>query len=156
MALHGGVGGDHQHVAGARGCAGSDGARLDDAQHRDRDRVLNGIEGQGAGGVAGDDEELGALLADQELRAFDGVAGDGAARFGAVGQARRVADKGKARARQPANERAQHGEPAEAGIEDADGGRSGLEWSLGNSRMRALDGRDSTPRGCGDARRQAR
>ena len=101
MALHGGVGGDHQHVARSRGASSRFGARLNDAENRDRHGVLDGVEGQRAGGVAGDDEELGALLAHQELRAFGGVAGDGAARLGAVGQARRVAEKGKARLRQP-------------------------------------------------------
>ena len=83
-----------------RGGARGGGAGLDDAQHRNRDGVLDGVEGQGAGGVAGDDQEFGALLADQELRALRGVAGDGAARLGAVGQARRVAEESEAGVRQ--------------------------------------------------------
>ena len=95
MALHGGVGGDHQHVAGEGGGAGGLGSGLDDAQHRHGHGVLNGVEGQGAGGVAGDDQELRALLLDQEPRALGGVAGDGAARLGAVGQAGRVAEEGE-------------------------------------------------------------
>ena len=100
VALHGGVGGDDQHVAGAGGGAGGGGAGLDDAEDGNGDGVLNGVEGQGAGGVAGDDEELGALLADQELRALGGVAGDGAAGLGAVGQAGGVAEEGEAGLRQ--------------------------------------------------------
>ncbi len=102
VALHGGVGGDDQHVAGARGGAGRGRAGLDDAQHRDRHGVLDGVERQGAGGVAGDHQEFCALLADQELRAFSGIAGDGAARFGAVGQPRRVAEESEARLGQAA------------------------------------------------------
>ncbi len=125
MALHGGVGGDDQHIAREGGGARSFCARLDDAENRNRDRVLNGIQGQGAGGVAGDDQELRALLADQELRAFGGVAGNGAAGFGAVRQARRVAQKGILGLRHALDESAQHGQAAEAGIEDADGGGCG-------------------------------
>ena len=94
----------------------------DDAQHRNRHSILNGVEGQGAGGIAGDHQELRALLVDEELGALRGVAGDGAARLGTVRQARRVAEEGKARAGEPRDERAQHGEAAEAGIEDADRG----------------------------------
>ncbi len=100
VALHGGVGGDDQHVAGFGGGAGGGGAGFDDAEDGDGHGVLDGVEGEGAGGVAGDDEEFGALFADQELGAFDGVAGDGAAGFGAVGEAGGVADEGEAGARE--------------------------------------------------------
>ena len=62
---------------------------------------------------------------DQELGALGGVAGDGAAGLGAVGQAGRVADEGEAGVRQTGHQGAQDGEAAEAGIEDADGGRRG-------------------------------
>ena len=96
VALDGGVGGDDQDVAGFGGGAGGGGAGLDDAEDGNGDCVLNGVEGEGAGGVAGDDEELGALLADQELRALGGVAGDGAAGLGAVGEAGGVAEEGEA------------------------------------------------------------
>ncbi len=71
-------------------------SRFDHSKHGNGDGILDGVESQGAGGVAGDDQELGALFVDQELRAFDGVAGDGAARLGAVREARGVADEGKA------------------------------------------------------------
>src|ERR1035438_619923 len=40
VALDGGAGGDDQHVAGARGGAGSIRARFNDAQHRNRNRIL--------------------------------------------------------------------------------------------------------------------
>jgi hypothetical protein len=64
------------------------------------------------------------LLVDQELGAFGGVAGDGAAGFGAVGEAGGVAEEGVAGVRQAVDEGAEDGEAAEAGVEDADG-RSG-------------------------------
>ena len=104
--------------------AGGFGAGLDDAEDGDRGGhgFLDGVEGEGAGGVAGDDEVVGALLVDEESGAFGGVAGDGAAGLGAVGEAGGVADEGEAGLRGAADEGAQDGEAAEAGIEDADGG----------------------------------
>ena len=121
MAVHGGVGCDHQDVARTRGCLRSGSTGLDDAKHRDGHGVLNGIEGQRAGGVAGDDDELGALFADQELGALNGVACNGAPRLGPIGQPRRVADEGEVGERQPIHKGAQHGEASKAGIEDTDG-----------------------------------
>ncbi len=79
-------------------------------------------EGQGAGRVAGDDQVLCALFADQKLRALGRIAGDGATGLGAVGQASRVAEEGEAGLGKPMDEGAEDGESAEAGIEDADGG----------------------------------
>ena len=125
VAVHGGVGRDHQHVAGSRGGARRRCTRFDHAQHRNGHRGLDGVQRQRAGGVAGDHEKLGALLAHQELRALHRVARDGAPRFRSIGQARRVADEGKARLRKTPDQGAQNGEPAEAGIEHADGRRSG-------------------------------
>ena len=61
----------------------------------------------------------------RKLCAFDGVAGDGAARFGAVGQARGVSDEGEACPRESGQERLEDGKAAESGIEDANGG-----WAL--------------------------
>ncbi len=120
--MHGGVGGDDEYVVAGGGGAGGGCAGLDDAEDGDGDGVLNGVEGERAGGVAGDDEEVGALFADQELGALDGVAGDGAARLGAVGQAGGVADEGEAGRGHAIDEGAEDGEAAEAGVEDADGG----------------------------------
>ena len=48
-------------------------------------------ESEGSGGVAGDDEEFGSFVV-EEFRAFDGVAGDGLAGFGAVGETGGVAE----------------------------------------------------------------
>ena len=82
MAVHGGVGGDNEDVA-CFGCSVSGlGARLDDADDRNgRDGFLDVVEGEGAGGIAGDDEVVGALLLDEEARALGGIAGDGPARL---------------------------------------------------------------------------
>src|SRR5215472_15685602 len=122
VALHGGGSGDDEHVAALRGGARGKRSRLDHAEHRHGNGVLNCIECKRAGRVAGDDEVFGALLIDEELRAFRGVVGDGAARLGAVGQAGRVAEEGVARVGNVAEERAQDSEPAEAGVKDADAG----------------------------------
>ena len=81
MAVHGGVGGDHQNIAGLGGCAGGGGAGLNHAKYRDRHRFLDCIKRERTGGVAGDDEEFGALFAHQKLRALNRIARDGAARF---------------------------------------------------------------------------
>jgi hypothetical protein len=62
VALHGGVGGDDQHVARAGGGAGSRGARLDHAHDGHRHGILNGVQSQRAGRVAGDHQKLRALL----------------------------------------------------------------------------------------------
>jgi len=116
-----GVGGDDQHVSGEGGLAGGCGAGLNDAKDGDGDGVLNGVQSEGAGGVAGDDQELCALLADQELGALGGVAGDGAAGLGAVGEAGRVSKESELSLREAMEEGAEDGESAEAGIEYADG-----------------------------------
>ncbi len=84
---------------------------------------LNGVQRQGAGGIAGDDDKLGTLLADEELHALNSVAGDGAAGLGAVGQAGGIAEKGELGLRQAAEQGTQHGKATEAGVEDTDGGR---------------------------------
>jgi hypothetical protein len=60
------------------------------ADDRDGECALNVFEGEGGGGVAGDDEEVGSLFV-KELCAGDGVAGDGFMGFGAVGETRGVA-----------------------------------------------------------------
>lgn len=122
VALHGGVGGDDQNVAGFGCGAGCFGSGFNDAQDRDGHGVLDGVEGEGAGGVAGDDQEFGTLLADEELGAFDGITGDCAAGLGSVGKTRGVADEGEASMRKLGDERGENGESAEAGIEYADGG----------------------------------
>jgi hypothetical protein len=69
---------------------GGVGAGFDYAYDGDGESVLDVFEGEGGGGVAGDDEEFRALFV-EELCAGDGVAGDGFAGLGAVGEAGGVA-----------------------------------------------------------------
>jgi hypothetical protein len=67
------------------------GAGFDDSDDRDGDGLADVFQGEGGGGVAGNDEEFGALFV-EELCAGDGIAGDGFAGFGAVGEAGGVAE----------------------------------------------------------------
>jgi hypothetical protein len=53
--------------------------------------LLDVFEGEGGGGVAGDDEEFGTLFF-EEFGAGDGVTGDSFVRLGAVGKAGGVAE----------------------------------------------------------------
>src|SRR5271168_4528237 len=78
------------HASGCgRGCSGSDDADDGDVV-RGRSRI-DFVEGKGAGGVAGDDQEFAALI-DEETGAGDGVASDGRLRLGAVGKTSGVAE----------------------------------------------------------------
>ena len=77
-------------------------------------------QGEGGGGVAGDDEVFGAM-GREEPCAFDGVAGDGGLRLGAVGETGGVAEIDVVGAGDEREQRAEDGEAAEAGVEDADG-----------------------------------
>jgi len=105
----------------SRSGEGGSGAGFDYPDDGDGDGLLDVFEGQGGGGVAGYDEEVGALFV-EKLCAGDGVAGDGFAGFGAVGQARSVAEVDVVGAWDEGEQRAEDGEAAEAGVEDADGG----------------------------------
>ena len=97
------------------------GSGLDYADDGDGEGLLDVFEGEGGGGVAGDDEEFGALFV-EELCAGDGVAGDGLAGLGAVGEAGGVAEVDVVGAGDERQQGAEDGEAAEAGVEDADGG----------------------------------
>ena len=113
-------GADHADVAGAAGRDRAPGGREDHLDHRDV-VPLPGVAQHGrAGGVAGDDEGLHAE-GDQVVEALEGVLADLADRLGTVGLARGVADVEHRLVRQLVDDRARDGEPAEAGVEDADG-----------------------------------
>ena len=99
MALHRGICSNDKHIARAGSAAGGFSAGLNDAKHRNWHRILYGVEGECAGCIAGDYQELRALLSNQKLRALDGIAGNGAAGFGAVGKAGCIAKEGEARLR---------------------------------------------------------
>ena len=107
----------------ARRCGGGEGgfgSGLDDADDRDGEGLLDVFEGQGGGGVAGDDEEVGSLIV-EELCAGDGVAGDGFAGLRAVGEAGGVAEVDVVGRGDEGEQGAEDGEAAEAGVEDAYG-----------------------------------
>ena len=70
---------------------GRPGLRVRYADDGDGEGALDVFEGEGGGGVAGDDEEFCALVV-EEPGAGDGVAGDGFAGLGAVGEAGGVAE----------------------------------------------------------------
>jgi hypothetical protein len=70
---------------------GGVGAGFDHAYDGDRESALDVFEGEGGGGVAGDDQEFCALFV-EKLCAGDGVAGDGFAGLGAVGETCGVAE----------------------------------------------------------------
>ena len=119
------------------------GAGLDDAE--DGDGVGGGadvVEGEGGSGVAGDDEETGALL-EEEAGARDGVAGDGVAGLGAVGEAGGVAEVEEGGGGELLAEGAEDGEAAEAGVKDADdeGGLGGGGDGRGSGGRAGLRGR---------------
>jgi hypothetical protein len=86
---------------------------LDDADDGDGQGALDVFEGEGGGGVAGDDEEFGSLLV-EELCAGDGVAGDSLVRFGAVGETRGVAEVDVAGVGDEGQEGSEDSEAAEA------------------------------------------
>jgi hypothetical protein len=74
---------------------------------------LDVFQGQGGCGVAGDDEQVGALLV-KELRAGDGVAGDGFVGLGAVGETGGVAEVEELGVGDERKQSAEDGEAAEA------------------------------------------
>jgi hypothetical protein len=91
MAGYGGGGCDDQDVSSCGVGAGSGGAGFDDAEDRDGGGGADLVESEGAGGVTGDDQIVGALI-DQKPCAFNGIAGDRRLRFRTVGEARGVAE----------------------------------------------------------------
>ena len=95
VAVHGGIGGDDEDVAVFEALSSSLGAGFDHADDGNGgDGFLDVVEGEGAGGVAGDDEVVGALFFNQKTRALSSVASDGAAGLGAVGESGGVTDEG--------------------------------------------------------------
>ena len=92
---------------------GGVGAGLDYADDGDWESALDVFEGESGGGVAGDDEQVGALFV-EELCAGDGVAGDGFAGLGAVGKTSGVAEVEVLGVWDERKESAEDGEAAEA------------------------------------------
>ncbi len=122
VGLHGGGGGEHEDVfaSGVRGGgAGGLGTGFYDADDGHGDGGADFRQGEGGGGVAGDHEQFSAA-GDEVERGFNGVAGDGGLRFGAVGKAGGVAEVEEVGAGEFGKKGAQDGEAAEAGVEDTD------------------------------------
>jgi hypothetical protein len=84
------------------------GSGFDYAYDWDGEGGLDVFEGEGGGGVAGNDEEVGSLLV-EEAGARDGVAGDGLVGFGAVGETGGVAEVDVAGFRDEGEEGAEDG-----------------------------------------------
>ena len=94
------------------------GSGLDHAQHRHRRRRMNFSQGERARRIAGDHQKIRALV-EQKAGARERIAHDGRAGFRPIGQPRRVAQVEKLRLRKQRQQRAQHGQAAETGIEYA-------------------------------------
>ena len=92
---------------------GGVGSGLDYADDGDGEGALDVFEGEGGGGVAGDDEEFCALLV-EELCAGDGVTGDGVVGLGAVGETGGVAQIDVIGVGDQGEQGAEDGEAAEA------------------------------------------
>ena len=123
LALHRAFGGDHRDAPVARGGDGSSRARLDHPDHRHRrERFCQRGKRHGGGRVAGDHHHLHAL-GDQEPRRLQRIGLHRLGAFGAVGEAGGVAEIDESLLRQPRSQRAQHREPAHAGVEDPDRAR---------------------------------
>src|SRR5574340_1410570 len=118
IAVDGGGGADAANFsATARGY----GTGVDYVEHRHRRQVLDHLSCHRRHGVAGDDQQLD-LLFQQELRDLGGEVGDSLDRLYAVGHARGVAEIDDVLVGQPFHQRAHNRQPADAGIEYADGG----------------------------------
>ena len=98
-------------------------AGLDDAGDGDAQRLAEARDAEGAGGVAGDDDEL-CALGEEEAGEFLTVTLDGGLALAAVRDARGVADVEDALRGEKLAERRDDGEAANAGIKNADGARS--------------------------------
>ena len=94
---------------------------VDDAGDGDGDGGGDLGQGEGGGGVAGDDEMVGALLV-EEFCALYCVAGDCGLGFGSVGETGGVAEVDVVGGGDAWEQGAEDGEAAESGVEDAYGG----------------------------------
>ena len=95
-------------------------AGFDYADDGDGQGLLDVFEGEGGGGVTGDDEEFCALIV-EEFCAGDSAAGDGLARLRAVGEAGGVAQVDVVGFGDEREKSAEDGETSEAGVEYAYG-----------------------------------
>ncbi len=111
---------EHRDTTGTRRPARGRSARLEHADDRHRvEFVRERIECDGRRGVACDDETFHAALV-QQARRLQGILADRCGTLGAVRQPRGVAEIDEVFAGQPVEQCAQHGQPADAGVEHAD------------------------------------
>ena len=122
--LGGGAGADHADPAGARGGDRAPGRGQDHLDHGYVVPLPGVAQHGGRGGVARDDQRLDAAV-DQVVEALEGVLADLRDRLGAVGLAGGVAEVDDRLVRQLVDHGPGHGEPTEAGVEDADGSIGG-------------------------------
>ena len=113
-------GADDADAAVAGGADGAPGGRDDHLDDRHVVALAGVAQHRGAGGVAGDDEHLDALV-DEVVEAVQGVLADLGDRLGAVRLAGGVAEVEHRLVRQLVEDGAGDGQAAEAGVEDADG-----------------------------------
>ena len=121
---HRGGRGQQSDPAGVAGHYGQHGRGGDHPDHVEvtsagPDMALDRIQRRRAGGVTGDDQELGALL-QQVLCDLDGKSPQLLGRSLAIREARRVAQVHIVLARQRNEQLVQHGQPADSGVEDRD------------------------------------
>ena len=115
------LGCDHGDVAAAGGRAGGARARFDDTDHRQRaEPGLHCIQPHRGSGIAGHHQALDAVPR-QRLGRLPRIARHGVGRLGAIRQSRRVTEVHEALMRQRLHQRRQHRQPADAGVEHADG-----------------------------------
>ena len=113
------LGADHSDPAGPGSRHRPPGRRQDHFDHRHGVPLPGVAEHRGAGGVAGDDQHLDALV-DQMVEALQGVLADAGDRLVAVRRPGRVPQIHDVLVRQLVDHRPGHGESAESGVEDAD------------------------------------
>lgn len=94
------------------------GSRKNDTLDRNLEKLFHARDAQGGGGVAGDDDHLGAL-GEEEFANFHAVTLDSLAAFATVGNAGRIADVEDIFRRQEPPEAGGDGEAPDAGIKNA-------------------------------------
>ena len=116
---------DHADPLVARGRGRAPGRGEDHLDDGDVVALAGIAQHRGAGGVARDDQRLHAALV-EVVEALEGVLADLADGLLAVGLARGVAEVDDRLVRELVDDGARDGQPAEAGVEDADRGVGGL------------------------------
>jgi hypothetical protein len=119
VTVNGGFGAENDCFASlTEGCGGV-GAGLDDSDDRHAYRTANVEESERGCSVASDDQHVDAALL-EELRGPDGVAGDGLARLGTVGETGGVSEIEVVGVGDEIGERAENGEASYTGVEHGD------------------------------------